>query len=79
MSPVGKSSGGRIPMPTRKSATPFGTVSKRVYNRTSTGVTVQNHDVHRTAGDAYQPHNAPGAGKINPSVPRTKSGTPIPD
>lgn len=56
VSPVGKSSGGSIPMPTTKSATPFGSVDKSVYKRTSapispTGVPVNDADAGKGTGN----------------------------
>ena len=38
-SPVGVKMTGGVPMPTRKSAAPFGSVDKGVYKRPSTGIT----------------------------------------
>lgn len=47
VSPVGKSSGGKIPMPTTKSAAPFGSVDKSVYKRPSAGITPSTHQINR--------------------------------
>lgn len=72
VSPAGKSSGGSIPMPTTKSATPFGSVDKGVYKRTSasvtpTGVPVNDKDAGRGTGNVR-------SAKQNSNMPRLKSG-----
>lgn len=56
VSPVGKSSGGNIPMPTTKSAAAFGTINKTVYNRPSapvspTTIPVNDKDAGRGTGN----------------------------
>lgn len=38
-----------------------GQASKATYNRKVAGVTPSTHDIHRSAGDAQQPHNNKGS------------------
>lgn len=65
VSPVGKSSGGSIPMPTTKSAAPFGSVDKGVYKRTSAGVTPTGVPVNdKDAGNGTGNARSSSSGKV---------------
>lgn len=73
VSPAGKASGGSIPMPSKKSATPFGSVDKSVYKRNPAPINPTSSPVNdKDAGKGTG--NARSAPKSN--VPRLPSGTP---
>lgn len=59
VSPVGKSSGGSIPMPNKRTATPFGTVDKSIYKRTTAPISPTSSPVNdKDGGKALRTGNS---------------------